>query len=384
MSIENESAIKALQEAAKEVGFFLLRHKVEFEDSTIDPISLEFAAHALDNTELSDVESRELLSSIKSVGIVNPIIINDKDEVLDGKNRVKFALELGLPEVPVRKIKGLSSGLELILSFQLNYARRNAKAEDKHKAYNNFKRRLLETLENKSRDEAIKILPELEKFWPEVRDGKRPPKKSEVTKTVDIVSGIPGSTLRRYNLADKAKEEMQETLPEQFPKGKKISDSAAMLFIKRKKAKKYNKPSAEAIAGLCVECDRLATCTWVKEMWKRSCYSNQDACKHLQPTPDEDIQTKTFLQPSFALAEYYRSVKRIPVKDKAWRKVMLGRSISRCRDILELCDFDLEVAKYCISYLAKQFESKKLSWTLETIIEHAPEAIMAWKKQQGV
>jgi hypothetical protein len=382
MPDEKIQAIEAIAEAQRDLGVFLEQHSITSKEVEVNADDL-IPAYALDNTPLSDTEQKELLASIKFFGLLSRVVVNDKLEIIDGKNRVDFAKQLGWKKIKVIMLENLTPGLEIFAAYQLNYARRHATIETKHKAYNSFKAKLLGLVDGKSREEAIEILPEIEKFWPEVQEKKRGPKVSEVVRTTEIISGVPAGTIRKWTAIDRAKDEMTTVLPEQYPTTAGITDSAALRFLSKKKTVKPGFSLVDSALSLCIECDKKTSCQFLRAIANRSCYSevNQTTCKNCKPLDRESTSEKIFLQPSFALAEYYRSLKRIPVKDKAWRKVMLGRNIKICRDILEVCDFNLDAAKFCVNRLGNIYDNKGFSWTLETILKNIDESLLEWKKQ---
>ena len=63
------------------------------------------------NTFLPDLTSEEykaLKTDIEINGILVPIIRTDDGETIDGQHREKIAAELGISNIPVKTIKGLT------------------------------------------------------------------------------------------------------------------------------------------------------------------------------------------------------------------------------------------------------------------------------------
>lgn len=72
--------------------------------------------------------SPEMIQSISSRGIVQPVIISEDGEILDGRNRYRCAIEVGLNEVPVRVVSeskiGIADDIDAVLaSHELNAQR---------------------------------------------------------------------------------------------------------------------------------------------------------------------------------------------------------------------------------------------------------------------
>lgn len=73
-----------------------------------------------------------LKQSIKTVGLVNPIVVNEKYELLTGFRRLQACKELGLEEVKVEIIKMDGDKiLELDWEYHENLGRKDLTAEDK-------------------------------------------------------------------------------------------------------------------------------------------------------------------------------------------------------------------------------------------------------------
>lgn len=73
---------------------------------------------------LTPRERAELLADIKRNGITYPIVITDQNEVLDGHHRLSIAVELGLSQVPMKIVAGLSEAEKRERAEDLNVHRR--------------------------------------------------------------------------------------------------------------------------------------------------------------------------------------------------------------------------------------------------------------------
>jgi ParB-like chromosome segregation protein Spo0J len=74
--------------------------------------------------ELSERERTDLRENIRRNGVITPIIVDEHDGVIDGAHRVTFAVELGLPVVPVEVRRGLTPERKIELAYSLNEDRR--------------------------------------------------------------------------------------------------------------------------------------------------------------------------------------------------------------------------------------------------------------------
>lgn len=63
----------------------------------------------VNNARTHPVEQiNKIASSIKEFGVINPIIIDDKDNVIAGHGRIEAAKKLGLKEIPCLSVDHLS------------------------------------------------------------------------------------------------------------------------------------------------------------------------------------------------------------------------------------------------------------------------------------
>jgi ParB family transcriptional regulator, chromosome partitioning protein len=73
-----------------------------------------------------------LKQSIKAVGLINPIVINEYNELLTGFRRLQACKELGLSDVEVKILKMEGDKiLELDWEYHENLGRKDLNAEDK-------------------------------------------------------------------------------------------------------------------------------------------------------------------------------------------------------------------------------------------------------------
>jgi hypothetical protein len=72
-------------------------------------------------------------------------------------------------------------------------------------------------------------------------------------------------------------------------------------------------------------------------------------------------------------------MKGIQFDCRAWDKANFGRCIVSAKALIGICG-TLEMAEECLTGMGDYYESKDLSWTLETIARNAHE----WLKKKGV
>src|SRR4051794_27968851 len=66
-----------------------------------------------------------LLDDIKQRGILVPIHVDEHNNVIDGHNRLEIAAELGLKDIPLKILAGLSDAEKHDLAEDLNLHRRH-------------------------------------------------------------------------------------------------------------------------------------------------------------------------------------------------------------------------------------------------------------------
>lgn len=82
--------------------------------------------------------------------------------------------------------------------------------------------------------------------------------------------------------------------------------------------------------------------------------------------------------PVSALVIFYKVCKGIQYDDRTWDKIHFSRCSKAAKEILMVCE-DFETAKKCVEELADRFDSKDLTWTLETIVKNVHD----WKLERG-
>lgn len=83
---------------------------------------------------LSQDEGDDLRQSIKTLGVRNPVIVDEGWGIIDGGNRIRIADELGLTTIPVTVLPGLSEETKRQIALDLNVARRQLTPEEKRAA----------------------------------------------------------------------------------------------------------------------------------------------------------------------------------------------------------------------------------------------------------
>lgn len=73
---------------------------------------------------LSDEEMIDLRASIKDMGVLTPIIVDEHDGIIDGVHRTTIAAEMDLTGVPVEVRSGLSNEQKMYACIELNLRRR--------------------------------------------------------------------------------------------------------------------------------------------------------------------------------------------------------------------------------------------------------------------
>lgn len=94
----------------------------------------------------------------------------------------------------------------------------------------------------------------------------------------------------------------------------------------------------------------------------------------VRPYPIPDPKT----EPQKCLVLSYKSRKGVPYNNRDWDKGNFGRCMAAAGTLLGLCR-DLASAEACLNDLAAEYESKSLTWTLETVARNAPD----WLQKNG-
>lgn len=92
------------------------------------------------------------------------------------------------------------------------------------------------------------------------------------------------------------------------------------------------------------------------------------------PYPLPDPKT----EPKKCLVLSYKCRKGVPYDNRDWDKLNFSRCMKAAGILLGLCG-DLAVAQTCLDDLALEYDSKELSWTLETVARNVGD----WLKKKG-
>ncbi len=93
-----------------------------------------------------------------------------------------------------------------------------------------------------------------------------------------------------------------------------------------------------------------------------------------QPYPIPDPKT----EPKKCLVLSYKSRKGVPYDNRDWDKTNFARAMAAASGLLSLCK-DFASAEECLNDLSVEYETKELSWTLETVARNAAD----WLKKTG-
>jgi ParB-like chromosome segregation protein Spo0J len=80
---------------------------------------------------LTAEETRELRADIQARGVVVPVAVTEDHEILDGHNRLRIAADLGLTDIPVKVMAGLTAEQRTQIALDLNLHRRHLTREQK-------------------------------------------------------------------------------------------------------------------------------------------------------------------------------------------------------------------------------------------------------------
>ncbi len=88
------------------------------------PLSLQIYGEPHNTTNFE-----ELVESIRSYGVLEPLVVTTKLVILSGHRRARAAMEAGIERIPVRKVKRLSKLAQLELITTLNHHRHRLPSE---------------------------------------------------------------------------------------------------------------------------------------------------------------------------------------------------------------------------------------------------------------
>ena len=81
---------------------------VNFHGDKTNVLIKELQAYDKNSRTHSDAQINQIVNSIKEFGFTNPVLINDKKEIIAGHGRVEAAKNLGLDSVPCVVLTGLT------------------------------------------------------------------------------------------------------------------------------------------------------------------------------------------------------------------------------------------------------------------------------------
>lgn len=328
---------------------------------------------AVENTALSKEEVSSLEASIKAVGIIQPIVIADGKQILEGSHRCAIALDLGWEEGNAINLIGLPEGLKAVIAYQFNFARRNANPEKKRLTYTNFEERVTGMLKGKTFDEGVKILPDIARFFEKKKDGDQTLTKTEINHAVSCFASVNSTTSRVWRSDEKARQQMHEEQPDIYPIGSNITQGEVHRWRNAKKNIKKNKGSMlYAVCGsLCKACEDQPKCGLLSAIWNRKCQVDKNIAlveKFVAALPAKEDDSRRYSHPKMILAEYYRKRKAIAVSDKVWQKTNLPHVLKEAMVLYEACQSNLDFARFCIEETAMRSEAYGLPWALTTVL----------------
>ncbi|MCB1179652.1 MAG: ParB N-terminal domain-containing protein [Leptospiraceae bacterium] len=160
-------------------GDYVKSKGYKFLDYTIDPKKLKL--NPRNPYKPLDKETYERLKKdIDDRGIIDPLIIDENLTLLTGHNRLTIALELNLPEIPVRKVSNISEQEKFKLMGLDNLLRRQLTPEERKDFIKEFYK---EDLEKENRGGNRKSKPSIVGFE---NKGKKRNLAEEVSKYLGI------------------------------------------------------------------------------------------------------------------------------------------------------------------------------------------------------
>lgn len=83
-------------------------------------------------------------------------------------------------------------------------------------------------------------------------------------------------------------------------------------------------------------------------------------------------------EPAKCLVVTYKTLLGVPFNDRVWDRKLYGRNMAAATSLLHFC-VDLETAEECMKQISSELESAGKNWTLETVVNLAPQ----WLKKNG-
>jgi hypothetical protein len=81
---------------------------------------------------LTTDEERELRADILANGVLVPVVVDENYGVIDGENRLTIAADVGLVDIPVRVVSGLTADRKFEMALDLNLHRRQLTRQQRH------------------------------------------------------------------------------------------------------------------------------------------------------------------------------------------------------------------------------------------------------------
>jgi hypothetical protein len=381
---QSGSAKDLLKETEDILDKFTTQYKITKEYITVKYADLT-PYFAVEATALSNEDKAALFASMKSVGIIQPIVVADGKEILEGCHRAGFAKELGWDTGDAINLTNVPEGIKAVIAYHLNFSRRNANADIKHTAYLGFETRIMKLLEDKTYAEGVKLLPDIDRFFEGNKKSDNPLSQVEIRHTVACFAGISPSTTRSWKADEKTRDQMALEQPDIYPIASEISKHDVQRFRQRKKQLKKSKGSMlYMVCGtLCKACDRKDSCLLLSAIYNRKCtvQANHDTIAKWVDAPFTKEDEKHYSNPKMVLAEYYRRRKAIALSDKAWKDSTMPRVLVESGKLYEACGCNLDIARFCIERTAQKFEVDKLSWALATVMKSLGDCERQWNEE---
>jgi len=94
----------------------------------------------------------------------------------------------------------------------------------------------------------------------------------------------------------------------------------------------------------------------------------------------EEYQTKSLEQ---KIVVAYKMLKGFNQDDREWDKLNFGRYMKSAKQLSTYFKGDWDTLKKCLISKSEDFNNAHLSWTLETVVKHAPDWKLKHDKKQG-
>lgn len=104
-----------------------------------------------------------------------------------------------------------------------------------------------------------------------------------------------------------------------------------------------------------------------------------DLAPRIVPGPRRGKVIRSVSEPVRKLLMVYKRLQGFAMEDAKWDRVYFRRFAENAGDLLDVFDGDYKIAAMCLAELAGTFDDKELTWTLNTIVNHAAE----WKSKHA-